>query len=103
MMKIISIFILLFSLSAFAKDFHIQEGECKISFPMNPHHIREKLNTNREKSLEYDAYVSADEKARVFMMLIAKFPVEIKDEKIESSLEGFLSGLTAQSENQLVY
>lgn len=84
---------------------HSFQGKCNAVFPRNPDHVRQNMSMRGEsKDLEYDVYVADLERRSVFMVLIAKYPGEVKDEHAVSSLEHFLNSILVQNpNNQLVF
>lgn len=81
------------------------QGKCNAMFPRNPDHVRQNMAMKGEsKDLEYDVYVADLERRSVFMVLIAKYPGEVKDEYTVGSLEHFLNSILVQNpNNQLVF
>lgn len=87
------------------KEFHSVTGNCTLQFPSAPEHISEKMNVADEGyDLKYDAYISAQDKKSVYMLLIAQYPNFVDQSLAQSSLEGFLNGILANNPgNQLLF
>jgi len=88
-----------FSLSLFGgewKSYYAASGECTLSFPANPHHVREKL---QDKELTYDAYIAPASEKEIYMMLISDFPYLVEAEDVKMSLQGFLLGMLKNNPN----
>jgi hypothetical protein len=81
------------------------QGKCNAMFPRNPDHVKQNMEMKGESSdLEYDVYVADLERRSVFMVLIAKYPGEVKEEYAVGSLEHFLNTILVQNpNNQLVF
>ena len=79
---------------------HSEEGSCKATFPSKPHHMQQDMKMRgSEEKLRYDVYVADHERKEVFMVLIAKYPGEVKKEDAKKNLEHFLNTLVSQNGN----
>ncbi|MCH9617192.1 MAG: hypothetical protein SP1CHLAM9_05000 [Chlamydiia bacterium] len=77
-----------------------EAGCCKASFPRKPDHIQQDMKMRgTEEKLRYDVYVADHQKKEVFMVLIAKYPGEVKREDGKQNLEHFLNTLVSQNAN----
>lgn len=88
------------------EKFHSVEGNCEVIFPSKPHHLKKIIPIARTgQCLNYDAYLSLDEKDdTVCMMVIANFPDKIQEENQKQSLEGFLNGvINHKNDKKLVF
>jgi hypothetical protein len=87
------------------RRFHSVQGECSISLPTSPEHVKQIMPLSDEgHHLRYDVYVSAHERKAVYMLLVAQYPPFVNESQAEMSLESFLNGLITQSpENRLVF
>lgn len=82
------------------KEVYSQEGSCKASFPRNPDHMQQDMKMRgTEGKLRYDVYVADHQKKEVFMVLIAKYPGEVKKVDAQKNLEHFLNTLITQNPN----
>ena len=87
------------------KRFHSVQGECSISLPSPPEHVKQIMPLSEEGyNLRYDVYVAAHERKAVYMLLVAQYPAFITQSHAEMSLESFLNGLITQNpENKLIF
>ena len=87
------------------KKFHSVPGQCKVSLPAHPEHVKQIMPVPEEGyDLRYDVYVSAFEKKAVYMMLVAQYPPFMNESYVEQSLESFLNGLVMQNQdNKLIF
>jgi hypothetical protein len=110
MKKIVcTILALAFSIQCFAgfnlKEFSALEGDCKISFPIQPQHVKEKMFLPAANSwMEYDIYVSILQPKAVYLMLAAQYPKKVGKEEMKGCLESFLRGMASHNpDNQLIF
>jgi len=87
------------------KRFHSVQGECSISLPSSPEHVKQIMPLSDEgHNLRYDVYVAAHERKAVYMLLVAQYPPIVNQAHAEMSLESFLNGLITQNpENKLIF
>ncbi len=87
------------------KEFCAIDGECRVLFPMQPQHVREKMFLPPVNTwMEYDIYVSILQPKAIFLMLIAKYPIKVPVEKVQECLENFLKGMTSNNpDNHLIF
>lgn len=88
------------------EKFHSIEGNCEISFPEKPHHIKQVIPIQQtNEQLNYDVYLSLIDKENIIcMMVIASFPGEIEQENQKQSLEGFLNGIiNHKNDKKIIY
>lgn len=80
-------------------------GYCSVSFPKVPEYLQQKLPMKQdERELQYDVYVADHERKEIFMLLIAKYPGEVREEHAVKNLEHFLNTLIAQNpKNRLLF
>lgn len=82
------------------KVVYSEEGSCKASFPRNPDHMQQDMKMRgTDGTLRYDVYVADHQKKEVFMVLIAKYPGEVRQEDAKKNLEHFLNTLISQNPN----
>ncbi len=82
------------------KEVYSESGGCKASFPGQPKHMQQDMQMKGSaEKLRYDVYVADHQKKEVFMVLIAKYPGEIKKEDAKQNLEHFLNTLVTQNPN----
>lgn len=109
MKKLLCVFMVFLAGSVFAsepwKEFVCQEGKCKVSFPMHPQHVKERMFLPTAGAwIEYDVYLSALQKSALFVLMIAEYPVKIAEEQVNSCLQSFLKGMVGKSgTNQLIF
>ena len=79
-------------------EVHSPEGCCKATFPRKPDHMQQDMKMRgSEEKLRYDVYVADHQRKEVFMVLIAKYPGEVKKEDAKHNLEHFLNTLISQN------
>jgi hypothetical protein len=82
------------------KQVHSEAGNCKATFPRNPDHMQQDMKMKgTDNKLRYHVYVADHQRKEVFMVLIAKYPGEIKNEDAKKNLEHFLNTLISQNAN----
>ncbi|MCH9620718.1 MAG: hypothetical protein S4CHLAM20_01190 [Chlamydiia bacterium] len=86
-------------------EVYSSEGSCKASFPRKPDHMQQDMKMRgSDEKLRYDVYVADHQRKEVFMVLIAKYPGEVKTEDAKHNLEHFLNTLISQnSKNRLLF
>lgn len=86
-------------------EVYSSEGSCKAAFPRKPDHMQQDMKMRgSEEKLRYDVYVADHQRKEVFMVLIAKYPGEVKKEDAKHNLEHFLNTLVSQnSKNRLLF
>jgi hypothetical protein len=86
-------------------EVHSPEGSCKAIFPRKPDHMQQDMKMRgTEEKLRYDVYVADHQRKEVFMVLIAKYPGEVKKEDAKHNLEHFLNTLISQNaKNRLLF
>lgn len=84
---------------------HSPHGKCSATFPKTPEHLQQKMPMKGEgKDLQYYVYVADHNRKEVFMVLIAQYPGEVKEDHAVKNLEHFLNTLIAQNpKNRLLY
>ncbi len=103
------LFLLCLGMKGFAvegwKEFSAKESECRISFPVQPQHVKERMYLPAVNAwMEYDIYVSILQPKAIFLMLVAKYPQKMQAGQVRESLEGFLKGMTARNpDNHLIF
>lgn len=87
------------------KNMRSEENGCKAAFPRKPDHMQQDMKMRgSEEKLRYDVYVADHERKEVFMVLIAKYPGEVKKEDAKRNLEHFLNTLISQNaKNRLLF
>jgi len=82
------------------KQLHSEPGSCKAMFPRNPDHMQQDMKMKgSESNLRYHVYVADHQRKEVFMVLIAKYPGEVRNEDAKKNLEHFLHTLVSQNAN----
>lgn len=82
------------------KEVHSDAGNCKATFPRNPDHMQQDMKMKgTDSKLRYHVYVADHQRKEVFMVLIAKYPGEVKTEDAKKNLEHFLNTLISQNAN----
>lgn len=78
------------------------EGECEISFPNKPHHMKQVVPVQDLNAfMNYDIYMSfVDDENSICMMIVVDFPTEIDITKEKQSLEGFINGVINYKEDK---
>ncbi len=77
-----------------------EDGTCMATFPRKPDHMQQDMKMRgSEEKLRYDVYVADLQRKEVFMVLIAKYPGEVRKEDAKGNLEHFLNTLIAQNPN----
>lgn len=98
---------LTFAINSFSwEKFFSVEGNCEISFPDKPYHVKQTIPIDQSKEfLNYDVYLSmADKDNSICMMIVANFPSKIDISAHKASLEGFLNGIVNhKNEKKLIY
>lgn len=80
------------------KRVHSVEGRCSASFPRVPEHLQQKMPMKgHDEELQYYVYVADHQRKEVFMVLIAQYPGEVKQEHAVKNLEHFLNTLISQN------
>ena len=87
------------------KNVYSEESNCSAAFPRKPDHMQQDMKMRgSEEKLRYDVYVADHERKEVFMVLIAKYPGEVRKEDAKKNLEHFLNTLISQnSKNRLLF
>ncbi|MCY3974879.1 MAG: hypothetical protein OXF02_04980 [Simkaniaceae bacterium] len=91
------------------KEFRSVSGECTVSMPNAPEHVKQVMPLSDEKqTLSYDIYLSSFEKSALYMLLVAKYPEMVskvlEGQTTDLHLESFLNGLLSQNpENRLIF
>ena len=81
-------------------EVYSEEGSCRASFPRKPDHMQQDMKMRgADGKLRYDVYVADHQKKEVFMVLIAKYPGEVRKEDGKQNLEHFLNTLISQNAN----
>jgi len=86
-------------------EVYSSEGSCKAAFPRKPDHMQQDMKMRgSDEKLRYDVYVADHQRKEVFMVLIAKYPGEVKKEDAKHNLEHFLNTLISQNnKNKLLF
>ncbi len=82
------------------KEVHSDAGSCKATFPRSPDHMQQDMKMKgTDSKLRYHVYVADHQRKEVFMVLIAKYPGEVKNEDAKRNLEHFVNTLISQNAN----
>jgi hypothetical protein len=87
------------------KEIHTRSGECRISFPVLPQVIEQKLKLNHEGlHLTYDVYLAPYQEHSICLLLVAQYPKALPPGAEQLGLEGLLKGILNQHpENEMVF
>lgn len=84
--------------------FHTENETCSIDFPSQPTLIQKSLHVSEGKKLNYDIYLAPFEEKKMFMLLIATYPLPVSGGHEVSGLEGLLQGIVEHHpENRLIF
>lgn len=87
------------------KEIYARTGDCRISFPVLPQIVEQKLKLNKDGlHLSYDVYLAPFSEHEVCLLLVAHYPKDLPTGAEMSGLEGLIKGILNQNvENKLIF